>query len=178
MGKPPRTDNESDNYVDNDHLATAGRKLYLAAFAADGFMDMAVRELTDKIVSSETQAVIESESRKIPFRMTPVILANEPNARAREELEAKRQEVLKELNPLRKERIERLHSLAGDLGYGNYRLLYANIKGLDLDAPSDKMEEFLDETESVYTPPEGSISISGYATQRSAVMIFHTFSEG
>lgn len=151
MGKPPRTDNESDNYVDNDHLAAAGRKLYLAAFAADGFMDMAVRELTDKIVSSETQAVIESESRKIPFRMTPVILANEPNARAREELEAKRQEVLKELNPLRKERIERLHSLAGDLGYGNYRLLYANIKGLDLDALSDKMEEFLDETESVYT---------------------------
>jgi len=149
-------------------LAAAGRKLYLAAFAADGFMDMAVRELTDKIVSSETQAVIESESRKIPFRMTPVILANEPNARAREELEAKRQEVLKELNPLRKERIERLHSLAGDLGYGNYRLLYANINRPGLRCPIRQDGGILGrDGKCLHAPPgEGSISLSGYAAQR------------
>lgn len=129
----------------------SGRGLYLAAFAADGFMDMAVRELTDRIVSSETQAVVEFENRKIPFRMTPIVLANEPNARVREQLEARRQEVLGELNPLREERITRLHSLAGDLGYGNYRSLYADIKGLDLDVLADKMEQFLDETDSIYT---------------------------
>lgn len=151
MGKPARTDSGPDNYIDNDSPETARRRLYLAAFAADGFMDRAVGELTDKIISGEAQATVEFEGRKIPFRMTPVVLANEPNARAREGLEARRQEVLKKFNPLREERIGRLHSMAGELGYGNYRSLYADIKGLDLDALSDKMEEFLDETDSVYT---------------------------
>ena len=135
----------------NDSPDASGRMLYLAAFAADGFMDTAVRELTDRIVSSETQAVVEFENRKIPFRMTPVVLANEPNARAREQLEAERQQVLSGLNPMREERIARLHSMARDLGHGDYRSLYSDIKGLDLDALADKMEQFLDDTDSIYT---------------------------
>ncbi|NLA07266.1 MAG: hypothetical protein GX872_06505 [Firmicutes bacterium] len=151
MGKSAGQDHGTDNHIDSDSSDTARRRLYLAAFAADGFMDRAVGELTDKIVSSEAQATVEFEGRKIPFRMIPVILANEPNARAREGLEAGRQEVLKKLNPLREERIQCLHSMAGELGYGNYQSLYADTKGLDLDVLSDKMEEFLDETDSVYT---------------------------
>jgi hypothetical protein len=151
MGSPVQADHEPDDDVDDDSSETTRRELYLAAFAADGFMDMAVGELTDKIVSAETKAVVEFEGRKIPFRMSPVVLANEPNARAREALEAKRQEVVLKLNPLRESRIATLHSLAGDLGYGNYLSLYAHIKSLDLDALSDKMERFLDETDRVYT---------------------------
>lgn len=150
-GKPVRTEYGSDDYTDNNSLETARCRLYLAAFAADGFMDTGVGELTDEIVSRQTQASVEFEGRKIPFRMTSVVLANEPNARARKELEERRQKVLHELNPLREERIRHLHSLAGDLGYGHYRSLYADIKGLDLDALAAKMEEFLDETDSVYT---------------------------
>lgn len=151
VSKHAATDHGPEDSNNGATENTVRRQRYLAAFAADGFIDMAVGELTDKIVSAETQAAIEFEGRKIPFRATSVILANEPNARAREELEKRRHEVLEELNPLREERITHLHSIASELGYGNYCSLYADIKNLNLDALSEKMEEFLDETESVYT---------------------------
>lgn len=135
----------------DDPSGDSKRALYLAGFAADGFMDQAVKELTDRIISEETQAVVELGTKTIPFRMIPVVLANEPDPHVREELETKRQEVLRELNPLREERIACLHSCAADLGYTNYSSLYAHIKGLDLDILADKMEQFLGETDSIYT---------------------------
>ncbi|MBC7081879.1 MAG: hypothetical protein H5T95_00095 [Firmicutes bacterium] len=141
-GRGPAGEGESD---------AARLARYLAGFACDGYLEMATREVTDAIVSAETQAVVEFEGRKIPFRMSQVILANEPNERARAVLEAARQEVTIGINPQREERMEMLHSLVGDLGYADYKSFCADIGGVDLDGLAGMMEDFLDETESVYT---------------------------
>ncbi len=124
---------------------------YLARFAVDGYLEMGTKEATDDIVSAETQAVVELEERKIPFRMSQVVLANEPNERARAALEAARQKATTGLNPRREERMEMLHSLAGDLGYASYKSFSADTGSIDLDGLAGMMEEFLDETEDAYT---------------------------
>ncbi|MGE5571767.1 MAG: hypothetical protein ACM3ZU_01940 [Bacteroidota bacterium] len=129
----------------------ARRARNLAGFACDGFLETATKELTDAIASAETQAVVEFEGRKIPFRMSQVMLANEPNERARAALEVARQKVTLGINPRREERIAMLHSLVGDLGYSSYGSFCADVGALDLGGLSTVMEGFLDETNGVYT---------------------------
>ncbi|MGE5588452.1 MAG: hypothetical protein ACM3ZO_09625 [Clostridia bacterium] len=124
---------------------------YLAGFACDGYLAAATRNVTDAIVSAETQAVVEFEGRKIPFRMSHVVLANEPNERARAALEAARREVTTGNNPRREERMEALHSLVRDLGYADYKSFCADVGGVDLDSLGETMEDVLDETEAAYT---------------------------
>ncbi|MGE5592569.1 MAG: hypothetical protein ACM3X3_02650 [Betaproteobacteria bacterium] len=124
---------------------------YLAEFACFGYLDMATRELTDAVVSAETQAVVEFEGKRIPFRMSQVLLANEPNERARAALEAARQQVTMGINPQREERMEMLHSLVRDLGFSDYKSFCADLGGMDLEGLAAMMEGFLDETDAVYT---------------------------
>lgn len=130
---------------------TARSVRYLAEFACHGYLDMATRELTDAIVSAETRAVVEFEGRTIPFRMSQVLLANEPNERARAALEAARQQVTEAINPKREERMETLHSLVRDLGFSDYKSFCADLGGMDLEGLAAMMEAFLDETDAVYT---------------------------
>lgn len=127
------------------------RARYLARFAVDGFLDMATKELTDAVTSSETQAHVESEGKAIPYRASQVVLANEPNSRARAALEAARQQVTRKSNPKREERMEMLHSLVGELGYPDYKSFCTEARGMDLEGLSARMQGFLDDTESLYT---------------------------
>ncbi|MCR4401437.1 MAG: hypothetical protein NUW12_01455 [Firmicutes bacterium] len=123
----------------------------LAGFACDGFLAAATRDITDAIVSAETLAVVEFEGREIPFRNSKVVLANEPNERARAALEAERQRVTIANNPRREERMETFHSLVRDLGYTDYKSFCADVGGIDLDSLGQAMQDLLDETEAAYT---------------------------
>lgn len=127
------------------------RARYLAWFAADGFLDMATKELTDAVASGETQAQVEFEGKMIPFRASQVVLANEPSPRARAALETARQQVTRKNNPKRAERMEMLHTLVGELGYPDYRSFCAETRGIDLESLSARMQGFLDDTEGLYT---------------------------
>jgi len=64
----------------------ARRQRYLREFATFGYVDSAVKQLTDKANTFETQAIVECNSEKIPYRYIAVKIRNEASHEKRKAL--------------------------------------------------------------------------------------------
>ncbi|MGQ9587998.1 MAG: hypothetical protein ACUVT7_06435 [Thermoplasmata archaeon] len=123
---------------------------YLRAFSTIGHLESAVKVLTDKANTFETMTTVDFDGEKIPYRLVPVKLRNEPDAARRRGLfEAKLVETQK-LNEILFERMATLHDLSAVLGFKNYRELCSALKGIDYMALEEQMESMLRRTEELY----------------------------
>lgn len=78
-------------------------------------------------------------------------IANEPERRKQARLyEAWNKVTDEKINPVLKNRLEKLHDTAKDLGYNSYLALYEDIKGTDFTNLERLLQKFIEETESLY----------------------------
>lgn len=123
---------------------------YLMAFSTMGYVDSAVKSLTDKVNTWEAKAVVKFDGEDIPYRMVPVRLRNEAVAGTRHRLFEAKIETMEELNALLMERMGRVHDTASELGFKSYREMCSTLKGVDYKAFEAEMEELLRRTETLY----------------------------
>ena len=124
---------------------------YLLVFTIDGYIGEQTKHLGDEIANTESQAAIEVDGERIGLRQAGVVQANEPDRERRARIQAARLEASQELlNPLLNTMWRRCHELAVELGYPNYKELFADIKGLDYDLLRAELEGFLHDTAGLY----------------------------
>jgi hypothetical protein len=123
----------------------------LAEFAAQGHLGQAVRTETEAIAAREAAGTVTVEGETMGYRQVAARIANEPDRRLRGKLEDARLRVVEdELNPLHYASWTRQHDAARDLGAASYRELYADLRGLDLEAIADQGRALLGGTEEIY----------------------------
>jgi len=129
------------------------RKLrHLQQFLTDDYLGMVAKELTDEKETIEATEEILVDDEKIPFRLVAVKIANETKRATRAKLyEARNKVIIEKINPVLKERMEKLHDTAKVLGYHDYLALYKDIKGIDFKNLEKLMQKFVKETQSLYT---------------------------
>jgi hypothetical protein len=125
----------------------------LLQFAVDGHMGLATKELEAELARREVELTLEVDGEAIGFRESSVVLANEPDAARRAAIEAARIAATEsEINPIAGEMLERVHALAGELGWPSYRAMCEALKGIDLDALRGQTRAFLRATDDRYEP--------------------------
>jgi hypothetical protein len=127
------------------------RLRHLHQFALGGHLGARTRSLEARLAELEATLELEVEAETIPYRMAPVIQANEPDADRRAEIEAARNAVLDErLNPLHREGLEIWHAACAELGWPSYLDAYSDVRALDLRDLAGRLEEFAEATETEY----------------------------
>jgi hypothetical protein len=127
------------------------RLRYLHQFALDGYLGSITRELQTRMAELEASLEVEVGGEKIPYRMAPVVQANEADADRRAEIEAARLAVLAErLNPLHLEELESAHAACVELGWPSYLDAYSDVRALDLRELAAQLERFAESTEAGY----------------------------
>jgi hypothetical protein len=122
----------------------------LVATAVDGHAEQQVAELTDQIRTAEARAAIIWRGERIAYRAAPRRIAEMSNRGERNALEASYQDAVEAINPLREERLGRLHEVATALGYADYTAMVSETRGFDVQALAAEMQRFLAESETVY----------------------------
>lgn len=123
---------------------------YLADFAAGEYLRNAVTHLTEQIARAEAAATVHWQGRTIACQRTPGLLANEPDARRRHDLEQLTLPVIAGINPLRQERMETLHSAALSLGLGDYTAALDDLRALHLRDLAARAHSYLATTAHCY----------------------------
>jgi len=128
----------------------AKRLRYLYALLASTHLENRVKDLTDERTTEEAKREIVVGHHILPFRQSQVKMENEDDRTERAKIFAARNEVIGELNLISVKRMQMLHALAKDMGFRDYAHLFADVKGLDLDALEAMMTRLVERTESVY----------------------------
>ncbi|HSD25217.1 MAG TPA: hypothetical protein VLB79_12925, partial [Solirubrobacterales bacterium] len=127
------------------------RLRYLHQFALDGHLGSLTRAAEARLAELEASLEIEVDGESIPYRMAPVVQANEEDRERREEIEAARNAALAErLNPLHLEALEAVHAACTELGWLSYLDAYEDVRALDLRALAGELERFAEATEPAY----------------------------
>jgi len=128
------------------------RKLrYLQEFFVSGYLEMVVKGLSDKAETMEAKEKVKVDGEEIPFRLSAVKISNETDRIKRDKIFQARNTVIdKKMNPILKERLQRLHSTSTELGYKNYMALFENVKNIDFPSLEKELHSFIDKTESLY----------------------------
>jgi len=124
---------------------------YLQQFLVSNYLEMAVKELTDKFETMEAQENVRVDSEEIPFRLAAVKMANEPDRTVRGRIYAARNSVIERINVILQDRVGKLHKTARKLGYEDYVALYRDIKRIDLHGLEQAMRDFINRTDRLYT---------------------------
>jgi len=123
---------------------------YLLSFSTFGYVDSAVKELTDRSLTFESQSVVTVDGESIPYRAVPVRLRNEPEHEKRKRVFEAKLEETKRLNEILYERMDQVHRQSAALGYKSYGDMCASLKRVDYRALESDMEELLRRTEPLY----------------------------
>lgn len=123
---------------------------HLRLFVVDGFLEQAVKELTEEIAARETADTVAWDGEELPYRAVQQRVMNEPDASRRHELDRRRANVTAAQNDLRERRWDTVYTQSRALGFESYVALCAVVGGLDLDALRQQMERFLAETAAAY----------------------------
>jgi hypothetical protein len=127
------------------------RLTMLADFAIEGHLGQATKGIEAELARREASLSIDVEGRRIGFRESAVVQANESDADRRAEIEQARLSATDaQLNPLYLELIERQHQTARDLGYPSYRELCVESKAVDLAGLDVQTRAFSASTEASY----------------------------
>jgi len=124
---------------------------YLAAFAADGYLENTVKTLSEEITNEELAATVEWDGEELPYRQVSSVLGQEPDPTRRHDLYQRQMAVTRRQHGQRMERMGRLHQEARSLGFSGYAELYDDLKGLQLSTLSQAMSQLLSATEAAYS---------------------------
>ncbi len=123
----------------------------LLKFAAEGYVEQAVKELSAEFARLEASLEVELDGATIPYRQAAVVQANERDPARRRALEDARNELLDDrLNPLLREMFDRSRGLVRELGWPSVRAMTQELSGIDFTALAGQTEAFLAATESDY----------------------------
>jgi hypothetical protein len=120
----------------------------LIAFALEGSLAAAAREISNEIEEYESAARIAWDDREVSFQRSAELIGNETEATRRHELSARRSEVIDGAQDLRAERCEKLHATARELGFENYLAMQRELRGVDYDRLAAQARLLLSKTES------------------------------
>jgi hypothetical protein len=127
------------------------RLRYLHQFALDGHLGALTRRLAARLAELEATLELEVEAETMPYRMAPVVQANEPEAERRAEIEAARNAALDEsLSPLHREGLEISHAACLELGWPSYLDAYSDVRALDLRELALRLDRFAEATQADY----------------------------
>jgi hypothetical protein len=119
------------------------RLRHLHHFALNGHLGAATRAQEARLAELEATLEVEVGGESMPYRAAAIAEANEADSDRRAAIETARNAVIAErLNPLHREMLERAHSACAELGWPSYLDAYADLRGLDLRALSDRLGEF------------------------------------
>ena len=128
-----------------------GESRTLLKFAAEGYVEQAVKELSAELARLEASLEVEVDGETYPFRQAAVVQANERDpARRRAVDEARNELVSTRLNPLLHEMFDRSRELVRELGWPSVRAMTEELSGIDLGALAEQTEAFLAATEDDY----------------------------
>jgi len=127
-----------------------GHNRALLSVATDGYIDHAVVALTDAVGTAEATAVVVWRGEEIPYRALRNRIGEISGRAERNGLYASYLEAEEAINPLRRERFERIGDLARELGYADYVELIKTTRGFDPDLLGDEIRGFLAESETPY----------------------------
>jgi hypothetical protein len=127
----------------------------LLKFAAEGYVEQAVKELSAELARLEASLEVKLDGETYPYRQAAVVQANESDPARRRALEDARNElVATRLNPLLREMFDRSRELVRELGWPTVRAMTEELSGIDLGALAKQTEAFLEATEPGY---EGTV---------------------
>jgi len=124
------------------------KQLYAAS--SSGLLQNAVKELTDKKEQIEASKVIKVGDEEMPYRFSVVKMLNSDDRDYRQAIFDSRNQVLDELNPVLKGRVEEFHNLAVSLGHPTYMEFIRDIKNLDLESLMDSLDVLISQTSNLY----------------------------
>jgi hypothetical protein len=127
-----------------------GHNRALMAVATNGFIEEATSELTDAIGTAQATAVVVWRGESIPYRGLRNRISEISGRAERNALYASYLEAEEALNPVRRQRFERIGELARELGYADYVELIKATRGFDPDALGAHVRDFLAESETPY----------------------------
>lgn len=122
----------------------------LIAFAIESRLMASVRELNAEIARVESRAVIRWQDETISFHEAWQRLSSEADRQHRRELLSRLGEVIKSMQDLRAERLEKLHEAARASGFDNYLSLLRELRGPAYDRLAAQAAVLLAATESRY----------------------------
>lgn len=123
------------------------RRAYLREFIAIGIEGHRTRDLQERYLETESQAVAELGGETIPYRELPVRVRRTDERERRAALENARLEVVeKKLTPLLRDSIEIVHDVADDLLGDPYDRYCERLAGIDFTALQEQTDGLLEET--------------------------------
>lgn len=123
----------------------------LLQFAVDGFVGEATKDADEELARREAGLTAEIDGQAVGYRELSHRQANEPDGERRAELERRRLALLDQhLGDLHRERTERQHAAAAELGWPSYRALCEDCQELDLEALRGQTAAFLAATDPRY----------------------------
>jgi len=125
-------------------------KRYLLDFVADGYLADHARAYTERLAAMQAAATVVWDEQAVPYRAVPLLLANEPDAHRRHDLDARWRAATATLNPVYEERHRVLLESLQGLGRGDYVALYDELRDLQLEDLTEAARRFLDVTERAY----------------------------
>ncbi len=127
------------------------RLTMLLDFAAEGFIGQQTKDIEAELARREAGLSLDLDGDTIAFRQSTVAQANEPCAQWRAAIEEQRLTAIEaHLGPLYRELIERQHERAVALGFGSYRQMCQECKGIDLAALQGQTDAFARATREDY----------------------------
>ncbi|HTP23868.1 MAG TPA: hypothetical protein VMJ65_29975 [Solirubrobacteraceae bacterium] len=119
------------------------RARMLLDFAVEGYVGAAAKAVDEELARAESALTIEVGEERIGFREAPVVQANEADPGRRAEIERALLAATKNgLGDLHRERLERQHACATELGWDSYADMCAHCKNIDLNALSGQTAAF------------------------------------
>lgn len=153
---------EQDLVLDLLRNRTSRDGRYLAQFAAFGFVENSLREITDRIATAEARATITWDGRSVPYRQSRMLLANEPGLERRRELEGRIAEATEPLNPDLAMRVKGARRAASELRFRSYAAMCDELAGLSLPALYSATGRLLADTTDLYAAAlEAHLSAAG-----------------
>ena len=128
------------------------RARMLLDFAVEGYVGEATKAVEEELANAEAVLTIEVGDERIGFREAPVVQANAADPGRRVEIErALLAATDEQLGRLHRERIERQHACATELGWASYADMCEHCKGIDLRSLSEQTAAFSAASASSYS---------------------------
>lgn len=124
---------------------------FLAEYLAHGYLDARVQPLSDQSDRLEATLEVPLRGERVPYRMLAVHIANEGHRERRADLSMVRDRALDQhLNPVLRQRMQRLHELSRDLGFRDYAAMCGQVKGVDYAQLRDDLAALVRRTDTLY----------------------------
>jgi hypothetical protein len=125
----------------------------LLEFAVHGLIGQETKAQAAELARREAALEVEIDGKRLPYRETSVVQANEADPDRRAAIDVARNEVLDEhLNPLLRDLFDRGRALAVELGWPSTVAMCEELSGIDLRELGRQANALLEATEESYEP--------------------------